>query len=121
MTMGEAVRSVFSKYATFTGRAPRSEFWWWMLFSVIVHLAAGILDSLLAPVFGYPAMDGPHVVNGLTGLALLIPTLAVTVRRLHDVDRSGWWILLNFLPVIGFLVLLYWYIQPSKPGANRFA
>ena len=122
MTMGEAVQSVFSKYATFSGRAVRSEFWWWVLFSIIVQAVTQILDGVvLAPIFGRPAFDGPQVLTGLASLALLLPSLAVTVRRLHDVDRSGWWIFLNLIPLIGSLVLLYWYIQPSKPGVNRFA
>jgi uncharacterized membrane protein YhaH (DUF805 family) len=122
MTMGEAVQSVLSKYATFSGRAVRSEFWWWVLFSIIVQAVTQVLDgAVLAPVFGSPAFDGPQILTGLAGLALLLPSLAVTVRRLHDVDRSGWWIFLNLIPLIGFLVLLYWYVQPSKPGVNRFA
>lgn len=121
MSMGEAVSSVFSKYATFSGRAARSEFWWWFLFLIILGLVAGILDGLiLSPLLGYPLFDGPEILSGLVSLALLLPGLAVSARRLHDIGRSGWWLLICLIPLIGGLILLYWYVQPSQPGANRF-
>ncbi|GEO83573.1 MULTISPECIES: DUF805 domain-containing protein [Alphaproteobacteria] len=106
-----SVRTVLSKYATFTGRAARSEFWWFALFVLLVNIATGFIDS---------AVFGGQVLNTLAGLALLVPQLAVGVRRLHDIDRSGWWLLLALVPVIGWIVLLYFNIQPSQPGDNRF-
>jgi uncharacterized membrane protein YhaH (DUF805 family) len=105
MTFGQSISTCFAKYATFKGRASRSEFWWFILFSVLVQAACGILSDKL---------------SALASLALLLPTLAVGARRAHDIDRSGWWQLLNFLPIIGWLVLLYWYCQRGEDAANRF-
>lgn len=123
MDMSTAVRTVLSKYATFSGRAPRSEFWWWALFVAIMSLVAGLIDGfLIAPLTGHAmfARDAYDPVSSLFGLAVLLPGLAVGARRLHDIDKSGWWLLLSFIPLIGGLILLYWAIKPSQPGTNRF-
>jgi uncharacterized membrane protein YhaH (DUF805 family) len=117
MDMGSAVRTVFSKYATFSGRASRSEFWWWVLFGVIVALVAAAIDYALG--FG-ASRHGGGPVSAIWSLAILLPGLAVTVRRLHDIGRSGWWYFIVLIPLIGALILLYWLVQPSEPGANRF-
>jgi uncharacterized membrane protein YhaH (DUF805 family) len=98
MSFGEAIRSVFSKYATFSGRARRSEYWWFYLFTILLGIGAGILDTILASstaTAGAPATtSGP--IAGLVQLAIFLPQLAVTVRRLHDTNHSGW-ILLGFV------------------------
>jgi uncharacterized membrane protein YhaH (DUF805 family) len=109
MTFGNAVRSVFQQYAGFTGRARRSEYWYFVLFTVLVYVAASVVDAVLGiPVFTL-----------LTVLALLVPTLAVSVRRLHDTGRSGWWMLLSLVP-FGGIVLLVFDCLDSEPGPNRF-
>ncbi len=121
----EAVRSVFQHYATFSGRARRAEYWWFVLFSVLMSLALGILD---AAIFGAAwvghGMGGmrtaPSVFGGIFSLAILLPSLAVTIRRLHDVGRSGWWWWLWLLPVVGWLVLIYWMIREGDHGDNAF-
>ncbi len=123
MTFTEAIRSVFSQYAGFSGRAPRSEYWWWILFFYIVLIAAGIIDgAIVAPMLGQEAFaqgsTGP--LSGLFILATLLPGIAVGVRRLHDLDKSGWWILISFIPLIGFIVLVYWFVHRGTDGANRF-
>lgn len=105
MTFGESIKVCFSKYADFTGRAVRSEFWWWTLFTFLVSLATGLLSEM---------------VSGLFSLATILPSLAVGARRLHDTDRSGWWQLLWFIPVIGWIILLVWFIQEGKEP-NRFS
>jgi uncharacterized membrane protein YhaH (DUF805 family) len=123
MTMGQAVSSVLGKYATFSGRAVRSELWWWVLAMILVSIAAGMVDGMIAaPLMGYGsfAPEAVRPVSTLVSLALLLPSIAVSVRRLHDIDRSGWWYLIGLIPVIGTLVLLYWYLQPGTPGSNRF-
>ena len=117
MDFQTAVRTVFSKYATFSGRAGRPEFWWWTLFTVIASLVAGVIDSAIG--YGIAHQTGGPV-SGIWTLITILPGLAVAVRRLHDVDRSGWWYLIIFVPLIGWLVLLYWWLKPSEFGSNRF-
>lgn len=112
MGMQEAVRTVLSKYATFEGRAARPEFWWWVLATVLASIVAGLVDRLL---FG----DG-QLLQGLLGLAIIVPNLAVGARRLHDIDRTGWWQLIGLVPIVGWLVLIWFFIQPGTPGRNRF-
>ncbi len=102
MNFGQAISTCLSKYATFTGRASRSEFWWFFLFQLLVSIAASMLGD---------------VANGLVNLALLLPALAVGTRRLHDIGRSGWWQLI-MLTVVGLLVLIYWWVQPTTEGSN---
>jgi uncharacterized membrane protein YhaH (DUF805 family) len=114
MNFGQAIASVLGKYATFSGRAPRSEYWYFVLFSILVSGAASILDLVL-----FPRWTDISPLSSLLSLALFLPSLAVGIRRLHDVDRSGWWTLLVFT-VIGVFVLLYWACIRGTPGPNRF-
>src|SRR4051812_3359841 len=116
MNLVEAVRSVLSKYATFSGRARRAEYWWFVLFQVLVGIVAAILDAALGTGFG----SGSGVFSLIVTLALLLPGLAVTVRRLHDTDRSGWWILIGLIPVVGAIVLIVFTVLDGTPGPNRF-
>ena len=104
MDFVSSVKSCLGQYAGFAGRATRSEFWWFFLFQVLVMLIASMLGNL---------------VYGLASLALLLPALAVGARRLHDIGRTGWWQLL-LLTGIGFLVLLYWWVQPSAESVNPY-
>lgn len=118
MGFQEAVRKCFSDYATFAGRAPRAEFWWFMLFLFLGNLAFAIIDGIL---FGTAADGEPiSVLGGLFSLAVLLPSIAVGVRRLHDLGRSGWWYLLILVPVIGVLVLIFFFVQTGTEGDNRF-
>ncbi len=110
MTFGEAVRSGFDHYVKFDGRASRPAFWWWVLFVILVSVAANIIDLAIgAPVF-----------SALVGLGLLLPGLSVSIRRLHDTNRTGWWILIYLIPLIGLIVLLVFYLQQGDPGENRY-
>lgn len=104
MTFGESIKVCFSKYADFTGRATRSEFWWWFLFTILASIATALVNEML---------------SGLFSLATLLPSLAVGARRLHDTDRTGWLQLLWFIPIIGWIILLVWFIQEGKEP-NRF-
>ncbi len=110
MGMPEAVRSVLTKYADFSGRARRSEFWWFYLFNFLVSIVASIVDQ----VIGFPALQI------VVGLGLLIPGLAVGARRLHDTDRSGWWQLIAFVPLVGIILLIVWWATEGHPRPNRF-
>jgi uncharacterized membrane protein YhaH (DUF805 family) len=131
MSFGQAVKSGFSKYATFRGRASRSEFWYWILFYVIVGIVLNIVDSL----FGWQITTATNTDTGNTvavaynagwlssiwGLIVLLPTLAVTVRRLHDVGKSGWWWWLNLICCIGPLILIFaFYIKEGDAGDNNY-
>lgn len=113
MEFQEAVRSVFQKYATISGRAPRSEYWWWFLFVFLSNAVLGAVDGVL---FG----RGTQFLAGLFSLAVFLPSICVAGRRLHDRDMSAWWLLLWLIPFVGWLVLLYFYVQPGTPGPNRF-
>lgn len=104
MTFVDAIKTCFSKYADFKGRASRSEYWWYTLFIVLASLALSIVNDKLPMVFA---------------LATLLPSIAVAARRLHDSNRSGWLQLIVFIPILGWLVLLYFMVQePKEP--NRF-
>jgi uncharacterized membrane protein YhaH (DUF805 family) len=116
MSFAEAVSSVLRQYAIFRGRARRAEYWWFVLFTALVSLAAGIIDAVL----GTMAQSGVGLVGVIVSLALLLPSLAVTVRRLHDTDRSGWWVLAFLIPVAGFVLWLVFMLSDSIPQANRF-
>ena len=112
MNFGEAIKSGFSNYATFTGRAARSEFWYWALFAILVTSAGGIIDQAL--IDSETGLVGP-----LVSLALLLPGLAMAVRRLHDIDRTGWWVLIS-LTIIGIILLIVWDCMKGSDGPNRF-
>ncbi len=109
MSFAAAVRSALTQYATFSGRARRSEYWWFIVFNAIVGVAAGVLDGGRG--------NGP--VSTISALALLLPTLAVAARRLHDTDRSGWCLLFLLIPLIGSIVLIAFLVQDSDRD-NRF-
>ena len=100
----KAVKTCFNKYVEFKGRAARPEFWWFFLFQLLVSIVLGMVSQTL---------------SGLAGLALLLPGLAVGARRLHDTDKSAWLLLLGLIPILGWLVLLYFFVQPSGP-ANQY-
>jgi uncharacterized membrane protein YhaH (DUF805 family) len=113
MGFGEAIATCFQKYVVFSGRAVRSEFWYWALFEMILLVVLAIVDAI---VFG--ASTG--VLSTLASLALFLPGLAVWARRLHDINRSGWWQLIAFVPLIGVIVLIVWACKRGTPGPNRF-
>ena len=102
MNFGQAISTCLSKYATFSGRASRPEFWWFFLFQILASVAASMIGDTIA---------------ALASLALLLPALAVGTRRLHDIGKSGWWQLL-MLTGIGLFVLIYWWVQPTAEGGN---
>ena len=104
MTFIESVRTCFLKYADFNGRATRSEYWWWTLFILIASLALGVISESLVWAFT---------------IATFLPYIAVTTRRLHDTNRSGWRQLVGLVPLLGWAILMYWYVQASK-DPNRY-
>jgi uncharacterized membrane protein YhaH (DUF805 family) len=119
MGIGEAVRSAFGQYGTFAGRARRAEFWWFGVFVWLVSMGADILDAVIfRPTVWHGPQTGPIAI--LWTVATLLPNISVSVRRLHDLDRSGWWLWLSFIPVIGWIVLLIWFASRGTDGPNRF-
>jgi uncharacterized membrane protein YhaH (DUF805 family) len=104
MSFADAVRDGLSKYVTFSGRSSRPAYWWFYLFGFLVVAAAAIIDVVLGT---------NYIFYGLAALALLLPNLAVLVRRLHDAGHSGWWVLIALLPLIGAIVLLVFTLQRS--------
>ena len=113
MGFTDAITTCFQKYVVFSFRARRPEYWYWVLFNTLVIVALTIVDLIL---FG----AGTGVLSSVASLALLLPSLAVFVRRLHDTDRSAWWILLGLVPLVGAIILLIWMCQRGTAGPNRF-
>ena len=116
MNFFEAIKSSVRNYANFSGRANRSEYWYWTLPVVIINVVLGIVDESLNPGTEFGALSW---VTMIVFLASILPTLGVSIRRLHDIDRSGWWFLLWFT-LVGGLVLIYWACQPGTAGPNPF-
>ncbi|MEA3249650.1 MAG: DUF805 domain-containing protein [Patescibacteria group bacterium] len=110
---------VLKKYAVFSGRAGRAEYWYFALFNFIIYIVLGIVDRLISgPI--EPGQMAVSVLTTLYSLAVLIPSLAVSARRLHDTNRSGWWLLLGFVPLVGPIVLLVFMVMGSDSGANQY-
>lgn len=116
MNMIEAVKSSFSKYADFSGRARRAEYWWFTLFNMI---AGFVVPFALLIAFAPATTEGEQLLANLYSLAVLLPSLAVGARRLHDTGRSGWWMLL-LLTGIGAILLLVWFVMKGEAGPNRY-
>ncbi|MDE6654536.1 MAG: DUF805 domain-containing protein [Muribaculaceae bacterium] len=109
----EAVeRAIMQNYCNFDGRASRSEYWWYVLFNTLLGFAIGIVF-----VWSETMMD---IVSGVAGLALLLPGLGLAVRRLHDIGKSGWWLLIGLIPLIGAIILLIWYCKESQMQPNEY-
>ena len=114
---GEAVSRGFRKYFTFSGRATRAESWWWVLFTVLAGIVLAVVDTFT----GTMGMFGDSgLLGGLFELATLIPSLALGARRLHDINRSGWWLLLLFVLVVGWILLIVWAIKQGDKGPNKY-
>jgi uncharacterized membrane protein YhaH (DUF805 family) len=110
MNFYAAISSGFENYSNFRGRAIRSEFWYWTLFSTLAVWAASFVD----------ATAGTNLVVFIVNLALFIPGLAVTVRRLHDTNRSGWWFWIGMLPILGWIAILVFLTTVGDVESNRF-
>lgn len=112
---GDAVRVCLAKYATFSGRASRPEFWYFYLFYVVLAVVATIID-----LFVFQNTIGFSPLSTLVTLGLFLPQLGVGVRRLHDTDRSGWMFLIAFIPLVGTIILVVFFAQAGTAGRNRF-
>ena len=121
-----AIQTSLRKYVTFSGRASRSEFWWFMLFNLLCLIGSAIISAQIDPS-AVTATTGEGSVNfevnspvsGIIMLLLTLPTISVTVRRLHDTARSGWWYFIALIPLIGQILLLIWMCSKGTSGDNR--
>ena len=125
MTFGDAIRTNFSKYVTFSGRAQRSEFWWWVLFVFVANLVLSWVDIALFGTTevtdgGFSGQTNTPIISGLFGLATLLPGISVAVRRLHDTNRTGWWYWIALIPLVGIILLIVWWATKGTDGPNRF-
>jgi uncharacterized membrane protein YhaH (DUF805 family) len=102
---------VLERYAQFTGRSRRAEFWWYFLANFIISVAFNILAAASSIFF---------VLSAIYGLAVLIPGIAVGIRRLHDTDKSGWWLLIALVPIVGIIVLIVFWATDGAPGPNQY-
>jgi len=108
---------VLKKYATFSGRAQRAEYWYFLLFSSLIVIALSVIDGMTG---SYNEDTGWGLLSGLYSLAILLPSIAVGARRLHDTSRTGWWLLIGLIPVIGTIVLIVFFVLDSTPGDNAY-
>ena len=123
MNFVEAVKSAYVNYVNFSGRAQRSAYWWWALFNFAVFIILAVAEgggsfSHADGSVQFAVVGG--VFSGIWALVNLIPGLSVGVRRMHDIDRSGWWLLIGLIPLIGAIVLLVWFCSRGTTGSNRF-
>lgn len=109
VSFSEAISMAFNKYCCFTGRASRSEYWWFQLFSFIVGIVAGWISYYVGEWF-----------TGVATLALFLPQLGLVWRRLHDIGKAGGWYFIVLIPIVGWILLLVWWCQNSEMQTNRF-
>ncbi|WP_162180409.1 DUF805 domain-containing protein [Methylocapsa aurea] len=114
-TFSQAISSCFAKYATFSGRANRPEYWWFYLFGILTSIAASVID-----ISSFGAHSQIQPIFSIVTLGLLLPNLAVSIRRLHDTDRSGWWLLIILIPIAGWVALIVFFCQKGSPGRNTY-
>ena len=110
-----AIRLGFQRYSDFNGRSTRAEYWWWALFAVLADVILSVVDMMAGT---YNWRSGNGLISGLFGLGILIPGLAVGARRLHDINRTGWW-QLGILLIVPAIVLIVWAIKPGDEGTNK--
>ena len=114
MNFSEAIKSGFNNYVNFNGRAQRSAFWFWVLFAILGSIVAGVLDLAIFGAESYTPL------STLFGLGIFLPGLAVSIRRLHDIGRTGWWVLLSLVPIVGIIILIIWNCQQGDAGTNQY-
>ena len=99
---------VFKNYVNFEGRATRPEYWWFTLAYAIVNIILSLIPRV------------GSVLSGILALAVLIPSIGVAVRRLHDINKSGWWLLIALVPIVGYIIVILWLVKPSDNGENQY-
>ena len=123
MNFVEAIKSGYQNYVNFSGRSSRSAFWWWVLFQIIVSILIGVVEGGGSSQMGGGLMEASYnagPIGIIWSLANLLPGIAVSVRRMHDIDKSGWWVLISIIPLVGWIIYIVWACQKGTGGANRF-
>lgn len=123
MTFKQAVLTALKKYSVFAGRASRPEFWWWVVFMIMLGAATSLAEQVMAsPKFAPEVFtkNTPQQISHIISLFVFLPTLSVGIRRLHDTGRSGVWILVVCVPLLGILLLIYWFASKGEAGKNQF-
>jgi uncharacterized membrane protein YhaH (DUF805 family) len=120
MSFGAAIASFFSKYATFSGRARRSEFWYAVVFTTLVSAVIGLIWPSTTVVLNEMSFQQSSLPSNLWQLAIFVPSIALSVRRLHDVGRKGTYYLFVLLPIVGWILLFIQFLKDSEPGPNAF-
>lgn len=131
MNFTESINTCFNKYVTFSGRAIRSEFWWFVLFIIIGGVVAGLIDSMIfepkivvqsmsADGFNFSMLWRPEPITSIFSLVTFLPGISVTVRRLHDGNKSGWFYWIVLIPLIGWIMLIVWTASDGTDGENDF-
>lgn len=134
VSFGEAIQRAFSNYCNFRGRASRSEYWWFCLFNCIIMIPLNIGNTIMSashvmssydPYYGYTSAPEPSlnifmIIMGLYSLAILLPTLGLCWRRLHDIGKAGGWYFIGLIPFVGAIILIVWFCKESEPTENRF-
>jgi len=110
MDFMQAVKTVLNNYANFKDRSRRSEYWWWFLAYIIGYAVAMLVGSMLSMA---------ELIAGIYALGLIIPNIALSIRRFHDIGKSGWWMLIFIIPLIGFIAMIYFFTRPSE-GPNQY-
>lgn len=114
MNFLEAIQAGFTNYVEFDGRASRSEFWYWILFTIIINFIAGLMDASL-----YGSTDAGWF-YACAQIGLLIPGISASIRRMHDTERSGWWVLVLLVPLVGLLAFIWWACEEGTDGPNLY-
>lgn len=123
MNFVEAVKSGYANYVNFSSRSQRSAYWWWTLFQIVVALVIALLEGGGSFSRGGGAMQfavAGGIFSTIWSLVNILPGLALSVRRMHDIDRSGWWLLIGLIPLVGAIILLVWFCSRGTVGGNRF-
>ena len=115
---GDAVKKAFGGYCDYKSRSRRSEYWFWVLFVFLVDVVLSIIGYVLASVTGVASLS--NLLSGIFGLVILIFSLPLAVRRLHDIGKSGWFLLLALIPLVGAIILIYFYVQDSQREQNQW-
>jgi len=116
--MDAVKNAIMNNYVNFSGRASRSEYWWFILFGFVVNSSANIIDAILGIEIVSGSPYGP--LTSITILALLLPNIGLVVRRLHDTGRSGWMYLIGLIPCVGFIILIVFLVQDGEPHPNAY-